>query len=271
MRYLISLCFLVGMFTNVDGIDNYKAGARPLALSDAYVSISDFWSVFHNQAGIAGIKQVTSGVFYESRFNLKELSSVSMAVILPTGRGNFALDFLQFGKGVYKEEKIGLSFAKKLSGSISAGIQLDYFVLTLPENERAKGFATFEAGFIHTAGEKLSLGIHLFNPVKGGIQYPAGKEKMPVSLRIGGQYLFSETLMSCLEFESEEGFPPVIKTGFEYQPVESVAFRFGCSGKPFSYTGGVGYRTGRLSTDIGFSYHENLSVTPSVSIHYQFR
>ena len=178
MRQVILLFFLLGLNLHSAGIEYYRAGARPLALSDAYVSVSDIWSSFYNQAGIAGIDRLDAGIFYESPFLLKELSNMAGSILLPTKTGTFALSFTQFGKKSYKEKKLGLAFGKQLGKKLKAGIQFDYFSMTLPENDRAFGFTTFEGGVIFTPIREFTLGAHAFNPVNAGIRYEEGMEKI---------------------------------------------------------------------------------------------
>ena len=271
MRYLLFVIFIAGFFIRSAGIDNFRAGGRSLALSDASVSFSDLWSTFNNQAGTSGPEYITAGVFYKSGFFLKELSTIAGAFILPVKSGNFSLSFIQFGRNSYKEEKIGLAFAKKLGNQFRAGIQFDYFMLYLPENERVKGFATFEGGIIYAPEDHLAIGMHLFNPVGAGIQYLTGKESVPATFRLGGHYRFNESLMVCLEGEKRPVQPVSLRTGIEYVFLDALSVRFGMSGNPFRYTAGIGYRTGKLLVDIGFSYHNSLGMTPSVSLQYSFR
>ncbi|TNF42055.1 MAG: hypothetical protein EP310_06465 [Bacteroidetes bacterium] len=197
-----------------------------------------------------------------------ELSRVAGSLVIPVKAGNFGVSFSQFGKGTYKEHKIGLAFAKSLTKKISAAIQLDYLSERFPENERAAGFATFEAGIVYAATEELFLGAHIFNPIQGGIKTPEGIQKMPAAFRIGGHYQFPK--MVLLIFETEKNFenPLLFKSGLEFSPVKNLALRFGVSGKPVAYTTGIGFRTGKITTDIGFGYHGNLGLTPSVSVQF---
>jgi len=250
-------------------IENHLAGARALGLSNAFVSFTDTWSTFHNQAGIVGLSTFTAGVFYESQFQIKELSLAAGSIIIPAGAGNFGISFSQFGKGTFKENKFGLAFAKQLGDKFSAGIQLDYLAQTFPENERSKGFATFEGGIIYEPVENLFLGGHVFNPILGGIDSPAGKFTMPAVFRLGGHYRFDKSVLLTMEAEKDTENPFILKTGIEYLPVENLALRVGVSGKPVRFTAGMGYRTGKLSADFGFSYHGNLGVTPSVSVQFR--
>jgi len=147
-KYVILILYLF-LFCGNASSENLSGGARPLALSNAYVAVSDIWSAFHNQAGIAGIKTITGGVFYTSRFGIKELAQMDCVLILPVSRGTFGLSYARFGTGTFRDTKLGLAFAKKLGRKIDAGIQFDYFALHIPENKNAATSITFEGGILY--------------------------------------------------------------------------------------------------------------------------
>jgi hypothetical protein len=261
---LVGIVFSFGL--TVKALENHPAGARSLALSHASVSFTDVWGTFHNQAGIAGLDGFSAGFFYESRFGVDLLSLSAGSVVLPVGEGAFGLSFFQFGSGLFKENKYALAYARRFSEKWSAGIQLDYLSQTFPENARAKGFATVEGGVLFQPTENLHLGAHVFNPVKGGFDAPGGKVEMPVVFRAGGHYRFDEMVLIAFEAEKDSQNLALLKSGIEFLPVENLTLRFGVSGKPFKYTAGVGYKTGNLSADLGFGYHGNLGITPSISV-----
>lgn len=264
-RIFLIVSFLIPWLSSFS-IENHPIGARPGALSNAYVSISDVWSVFHNQAGIAGSQKISIGFFYQSRFMIEELSLTAGSVIVPVNRGVFGISFSQFGKGSFKENKYALAYALPISEKLNAAIQLDYFTQQLPENKRSKGFATFEAGIIYDPIKKLSLGAHIFNPENAGIETLQGKEKTPMIFRLGGHYQFDDFVMVIIEAQKSSDVKTIIKSGIEFSPASNLALRFGVSGKPLNYTAGIGYTVGKLTTDISFGYHGNLGVTPSISI-----
>jgi len=263
---LLTGILLLLFIQNINAAENYPAGARALALSNALVSISDTWSTFHNQAGLAGMGNFSAGFFYESHFMVDELSHVAGSLVIPVKAGTFGISFSQFGKGTYKEHKVGLAFAKKLTKKLSAAIQLDYLSEMYPENKSATGFATFEAGAVFAATNNLFFGAHIFNPIQGGIKTPEGLQKMPAVLSVGGHYQFQKMVLLILETEKDTKNPLVVRSGLEFSPVKNFVLRFGVSGKPVSYSAGIGFQTGKITTDIGFGYHENLGVTPAVSI-----
>jgi hypothetical protein len=268
-RPFLTLVFYFIGFSTLTAQENHPKGARSLALSHAYVSISDSWSTFHNQAGLAGLNHISTSVFYESKFGIEELSLSAGSLALPLQSGTFGINFSQFGKGTFKENKFGLAFAKKLSDKLHAGIQLDYFSMRFPENSNRFGFATFEAGLIYSPDKKLFLGAHIFNPISNGIKTTFGKQKSPFIFRLGGHFQFSEMLMAIFETQKNTDYPILIKSGLEFSPVNNLALRFGVSGKPINYTCGLGYKFKNISTDFGFAYHGSLGLTPAVSIQFE--
>ena len=225
-KLLIIFVFFIGGCAHVFSVENYPAGARSLGLSQAFVSFSDVWSTFHNQAGLAGIKNTSAAIFYESRFLIDELSFASGTLVLPVKTGTFGLSFYQFGKGSFKENKAGLAFAKQLSGKISAGIQLDFFSYRFPENERSKGTATFEAGIIYNPVERLFLGVHVFNPVFSTIKSDAKTLIIPATIRIGGHFQFYESGIFTVETEKGLNQSVLVKSGIEFSPVKNLALRW---------------------------------------------
>lgn len=248
---------------------NYTGGARAIALSNAFVSVSDTWSTFHNQATLAQLQDLSVGVFYESKYGIDEFALAASSIVLPTKAGTFGLSFYQFGKGTFKEHKLGFAFAKKLSERFNAAVQFDYFTQRMPENADAFSFVTFEIGAIYQPTEQITLGAHSYNPVKNGYNYPEEKIKLPTIYRLGAHYSFDKHILISIETQKESDRDVVMKSGLEFMPLQNLALRFGISGRPVQYTAGLGYRFKNISTDIAFSYHGNLGFTPSVSIQYQ--
>lgn len=269
MKLTCRILFLIFFgLTKLSAAENYPAGARSVALSNASVSLTDTWSTFHNQSTLALLGDFSAGVFYESRFMVDELSLAAATAVLPIRSGTFGLSFYQFGKETYKTNKVGLAFAKRLTQNLSAAVQFDYFSQRFPENDGANGFATFECGVHYRVNNELVLGAHVFNPVRNGTATTRGKQKMPAIFRIGGHYRFSDPVVLSFETQKNSGKPAVVKTGLEFWPVRNLALRFGLSGRPVQYTAGIGYRFGKVATDFAFSYHGNLGITPSVSIQF---
>ncbi len=262
------LLFLLVLRIPVLASDNYPVGARATALSNAFVSVSDVWSTFHNQATLPGIENVSAGIFYESRFLVDELSLAAGTFVFPIAGSTAGLSFYQLGKGTFKESKFGLAYSKQLSSRLSAGVQLDYFLNHFPENEKAFGFATFEVGLTYQLSDELTLGAHVFNPVKNGFKTYYGKEEMPLIVRAGGHYFLADMVLLSAEYVYNSETKSQVRSALEFYLLDKLAIRMGVSGSPLKYSVGLGYKFGRISTDIAFSYHGNLGFSPSVSLHF---
>src|SRR5215212_5183908 len=93
--------FIVWLFsynTLFAGSENISAGARSSAVANASVCYGDLWSAFNNQAGLASIKKITGGVYFENRFGISELGIKSFAFALPVGESaTVALSGTYFG------------------------------------------------------------------------------------------------------------------------------------------------------------------------------
>ena len=249
-------------------VGNSRGGARALAMSDAFIAVSDAWGTFHNQAGLASIKSFAAGVHSSSRFSLKELKELAGTMVIKTQTGTFGFSYWQFGYQQYRETRLGIAYAKPLAHWIFAGIQIDYLSRLLPENSKAGGFPAIEGGIIIKAGEKLNLGAHIFNPVNLTKFTRTSQFKVPLIVRTGVAFSVSQMLLITAEMEKRPEEKMTIKSGLEYVPIENLTLRFGVSGNPFTYTAGMGYTVNKITTNIAIQYQGNLGLTPGISINY---
>lgn len=267
----IILLACLSLIASLASSQNYPGGARSIALSNAFISIPDTWSTFHNQATLAQLKSFSGGVYYESKYGIDEFSLAASSVVLPLKNGACGISFYQFGEGSFKQNKFGFAYARQLSARISAAIQFDYFTQRMPENAESFSFLTFEIGATYQLTKELTVGAHTFNPVKNGYNYPKEKITLPIISRLGAHYTFNEHILVSFETQKESGGKAAVRSGLEFMPVQHLALRFGISGRPVQYTAGFGYAFKNISTDFAFSYHGNLGFTPSVSIQYHLK
>lgn len=263
-KYILPILFWG--FINSVFAQKHQTGARPAALSNAFVSVSDSWSTFHNQATLAKQKQISGGIFYESRFLIIEFSEKAGTLVFPIKSLVSGISFYQFGENSFKEYMVGFALAKQLSHRLNIALQFDYFASRLPENSKTFNFITFEAGISYQLTQQITLGSHIFNPVKNGFDMPNGKQESPFIIRLGGNYQFEDYILVCFETEKETDNNFIVRTGLEFMPLTNLAVRLGVCGKPVQFSGGLGYRYKNISTDIAVCYHRYLGATPSISI-----
>jgi len=259
---------MFGPLTKAGAFENRLPGARSVALSQAVVALPGIEGLFHNQAALSFQQNFAGSLFYESRFGLKELSLMAAGLAWPAGGGVFGSSFTQFGTGAYRENKIGLAYAKRLGNLLAASLQFDWVLETLPENRRPQQAVTFEGGLLIGNPDKLLAGVHLFNPLGVSLETPAGKRRIPAAIRSGVTWFTSKSLLWCAEVQKTSSFPALFKAGLEFSPLKRINFRAGISSPPFAATAGVGFSFGSFTFDLGFSHHGNLGVSPSASLHF---
>jgi hypothetical protein len=269
-KRLLIICLFFGHITYA--ADNYPVGSRSASVANASVTYGDVWSTFHNQAGLAFLKNASAGTYFENRFLISELGLRSLAVGVPTSKsGTFGLSVTLFGYTTYNEKKAGLSYAKKLGDKIAAGVQLDYLnTFFNDEFYGSRTSFTVEGGIIAEPINNLKIGVHIFNPGKAKVaEY--GDERIPTIMRFGTSYKFSEKVLLSTEIEKDVDYNNVFKAGLEYHPIEILYLRSGISSNPSLVCFGFGLKLKSFIVDMATQYHQILGFSPQFSLGYEFK
>jgi len=251
------------------GGENRPSGARSAAMGNASVALSDIWSAFNNQAGVARINEAGAGFYYENRYMLKELGYKAGVFALPTKAGNLGLSFNHFGYSAYNESKIGLAFAKGFGKHIAFGVQLDYNMARLAESYGNRNFLTFEAGMLATITPKLSVGAHVYNPISAKLS-EFNDERAPVIFRLGAAYQITDKFLVTAESEKNMDAGTDVRAGLEYRIIPQLYLRGGISTNPVANSFGAGIFIGHFILDVSASYHQVLGFSPQASLSYKF-
>ena len=259
--------FFISLSFTASGSDQYRhsAGAGEAGMGYVCIMKKGFWSSFHNQASLAYINSYSFGFNYENRFSINELGTRSAGITIPAGKASIGVVYSHFGYTDFRREMTGLACGMKLSDKISAGIQVDYFSKKTSGEYSNNQFVTCETGLLVTPSENISIGIHLFNPVPNSIR----KIFLPATLRIGAGTELSRILFTGVEAEISSGSKLIIRTGFEYEAAKKLWFRGGFSTNNNSFCFGLGYLEKIVQIDIGFTTHEKLGITSSVSLIFK--
>jgi hypothetical protein len=250
--------------------ENYSVGASYTGMANSSVMLSSIWSVCHNQAGLANLKGLSAGVYYENRFFVKELSLKSAAIAVPTHSGNFALSFTYFGFSNYNETKIGLAYARDLGKFLTAGIQLGYVYTHLADIYGTKGAPVAEIGLQSEPLKDLLIGVHLYNPWRAKIA-DYQDERIPTIFRFGIGYRFASKVTLTSEIEKNLDVTTILKVGMELELVKNLFFRTGIVNHPIMNTFGMGYNFNGLQFDLSFSKHQILGYSTQASLSYTLK
>ncbi|OWY21602.1 hypothetical protein C7N43_07570 [Sphingobacteriales bacterium UPWRP_1] len=248
------------------GNDKHTVGGRQAAMGNTSVTFTDVFSVFYNQAGLAGINTVTAGVYAENRFLLKDLNFFGAAVAIPTKGGTFGLGATYFGNNLYNDRLINLAYGRKLFNTLSVGIELDYAAISVADYGTANAF-TFGLGVQYAIIPKLIAGAQVHNPLRW--QFTDFEEdRLPTVISSGIAYLPSEKVTICAEAEKNLDKPLMLKAGFEYNIVEKLSLRAGITTEPVVSSFGIGLNLGTLRIDLANSFHPVLGYSPHFGLIY---
>lgn len=240
-------------------------GSRAQALGGTSVVLDGCWSVFGNQAGLASCDRVEIGGSFQNRFLVKELSVRAGLLVVPIQNSVFAVSVYQFGKMPFRQDKLGITYARQLTGRLGVGMQFNYYRLFFSEENRGVGSVGFELGFRYQFAKRLVFGMHAVNPYKTKIQTRSGILGYPSLIKTGVLYHLSDSFSIMSEVENNLTSRSVVKTGMEYSFLNKLYLRLGIAGRPYQLSSGFGFQVKKLVVDLATSYHPYLGNSPSVS------
>ena len=267
------LLLLVVIFVNIPvySADNYLPGSRFAAMAMASVMIPDIWSVSHNQAGLAYLKEINFSVHHENKFVVPQYGLNALAFSIPTKPGSFGGSFYYFGYSKYHEIKTGLAYSKLFGEKFSAGVQINYHSVYISEHYGRSSALSVEGGIMAQPIENLFIGAHIFNPSRSKYNTPDGEEFLPVTFRLGIGYYLIDRIWIGLETQKETNFNAVWKIGLEIEAINHLFLRGGLGTDPILNTFGIGYEILGLRGDLAFSFHPQLGFTPHFTLTYSLQ
>jgi hypothetical protein len=265
--FLLCLYFHLSIYA---ANDNFAVGARSSGLSNASVTLSDGWSTFHNQAGLAYLNATVVGLHFENKYMIREFSTKAGFLAIPFKPGTIAASCRYFGNSKFYESKIGLAYGRKFSESFAVGIQIDYLQTHIAEGYGNYNAVAAEIGLMTRPLKNLFVGFHVFNPANYVKQKSLPEEKIPTIVRFGLKYSFDGKALLLFETEKDIDQKPVFKGGIEIEMLHKLFLRGGYASVFNQYSFGLGYKFKGIIADIAFSRHYILGFTPHASLGYEF-
>jgi hypothetical protein len=269
---VINLFFVISFPVYSVAIERLTAaGAREAALSQSVVALPGAFSVFHNQALLAGNKTASVGISNHQPYFIPGYNESALSVVFPVHEAVLALGISQSSLTSYTESGLGISIAKKLSSRLSAGLFFNSFFISLPEAGTHKGAFQLDGGLAYTCSEKLILGLHLRNIFHTGIETFQYNIEFPFLLTGGVSYTLSETILVSGETLFEEDYGFASRYGTELSLTDKFRIRGGIATNPFQHSLGFGYIWKVFCIDFAMVHHELLGYSPLFSLNFQFR
>jgi hypothetical protein len=244
-------------------------GGREAGIGFASVSLAGPWSVFNNQAGLAWEKKFSAGAGIGNHFLLKEMSMKALCGVFPTRHGSAGFSLSHYGFSLYNELTIGLSYGLPLARNFSLGAGIRYLRVSIGGDYGSKNTGTCEVGLQYRATDKVTLGVHIYNPIAVKLSKNPS-ERLPVIFRLGISWLVLREFLLAAEVETGVPHSPRCKAGVEYHFVKPVYIRAGFITSPGQFTFGLGLELSKVKLDFASSYQAELGYSPQGSLIYIF-
>jgi hypothetical protein len=268
-KILLSLLIITGLNKLSSQSLRYSLAQPYISLSAYSVQQNDPLSFTGNQAALAKVKRPGVGVFGERRFMLKETSVYTMAASLPTRLGSFGIRINYAGFKNFKENKLGLAYARTLGKLVDVGVQFNYYGYNIPSFGKASAI-NFEIGAMFHLTDKLNAGIHVYNPV-GGKLGKNKEEKLAACYKAGLGYDASDRFFISGEIIKEEDKPVNVIAGLQYRFAKQFFAKAGFISESTTAYAGAGVAWKNLRLDISSSYHPQLGLSPGILLIVDFK
>lgn len=243
----------------------FTGGAHSLSMADCGTMFQGISSIYSNPAGLATIEDLAVDVGYNRRYNLEDLSTISLGGAKKVGAGVFGLSIAKYGSSVYSESKIGLSYGRKLSDNLSIGGGFNMLAYSIDQYGSTNVF-TFELGVQSKLTDELYLGAYVFSP---SVVSLTEDREVPTRYSMGLKYLASKKASIYLDITKTINRDPEFKLAVDYKMIDAFSFRIGGNivqesvhfGPAYTMNNGIGIYG-------GYSFDNRLGHSAAISISY---
>jgi hypothetical protein len=266
-KFLFAILIIIGNSFLLTGQSSFfsAGGAHTMALADNGTMFQGISAIYTNPAGLASVDSFSLDVGYSQRYNLSELSTVSLGGAKNIGSGVIGVSVSRFGYSAYSESKIGLSYARKLFTNLSIGAGFDMLSYSLDQYGKTNKF-TIELGVQSKINKNLSIGAYVFSP---GIVSLADDREVPSRYSMGLKYKASSKADIYLDISKTINRDPEFKFAVDYRLVKSFSFRIGGNvTKESIHFGPAYFGENGISIFGGYTFDNRLGHSAGLSISY---
>lgn len=246
------------------------AGARYGALSSTGIADNSVWQGLLNPAGIITDEESwQAGASYVNRFTLSELSSRDLVASIKVGKGRFGLVVHSFGYDAFTQNQFSGTYAMKLSEKLRAGVQLNYFNISIAEGFGNYSAVTANLGLQYDFSDKVSVGLMIKNPNRSQLSTEVMQQYVQSVISGGLKYKLADNLTMLADVSKDLDLDPNLSVALEYSPLEEWYLRGGVSTLDRGLSFGFGYKPAKWSVDLASLYHQVLGFSPMISFTYR--
>ena len=276
MKYLLILSIFILSALNNKSTAQFSSielyGTKSNGLGSISTTFNDINSAYTNQAGLTNIKGLATNISYGNRFSILGLGELNFAIAKNFNKyGTLAVSIKKFGLSEFNEIQLGTAYAMKLSKSVSIGLQINLFNISI-EDYGNKSMASFETGVLYELTKTISIGFHVSNPFP--INF-LNTTNLPTIASIGLKYKISDYLIYYGEISKHFNYDFFIKSGIEYAPIKAFAIYLGFKNnlKDYAdYSMGIMYEIdNKIKFEISTLWNFTLGMSPSVGLTYDLQ
>lgn len=267
VSWIIGIWIILGVYTGYgQSTHAFSGGASQLSTGFMTNNLPGVQAVYGNPASVNEIRKFAIDVGYIRRFNLAELSVVSLAGAYKTDFGTVGVRVNRFGFEAYSEMLSALTYSRKLYDNLSIGVGFDMLTYNAGTYGSTTKF-TFDVGLQAKLGSDVYIAAHAFNPLEVEIT-PSGT--VPGTLSLGVAYEAGGKATVAAEVLKRTDRPIEAKIAAAYDVLDNLSLHLAAQVNNSAIYFGVAYGFYEHSRVIGaYSYDNRLGSSPAVSLQYQ--
>ena len=252
-----------------------EGGARGLAMGRVGVALGgQTWG----QANPATWATAARGLGVEASqaYGLEGLRIAGASASVPLALGTLAASGRTYGADGYAETRILAGFAREVplssARTLALGLAVGYDGVSI-DDFGSKGSLHLSVGVqgdvVPTvrAGFALRNALGFFDDTEADLTRPLGS--VP-SVAAGLAFRPSDRALLALDLDQNLDGDLSVRAGLEARVVQPLALRAGVGTGPTTFSAGVGVYAGPLAADLAVEHHEDLGLTPAVSLQIGF-
>ncbi len=244
--------------------ERLTAGAEPLGLNNSITAFPySEYPVYYNPANLVYHQTSKITLNYRTFYGISDLRQADVSGIHPVGPIHIGWGVHYYGNKLYRETQILLAGSRQINESISLGLGVSLFYLSV------SGY-----GQASTLGINLSVSTKISDKLYSGAMFcnlnqpTLGhyEEPLPQSFDMGLCYLPDDDLFFTIDFNKESRFKPDIRCGAGYRPFSAIILRVGIEDRIESFSMGFGLKLTKFRFDYAVIVHPVLDPSHIISV-----
>lgn len=246
-------------------------GARAEALANSTGASINFWNIKHNPSTVVFLDEISFGIDIKNNFMIKELTTATLAFMLPVNKlGTFSFYYQHYGYSGFNQNKLAISYSKKISKFSSASIQINDNIQTITSSEESK-YTEHLIGFNIGLFTKLNDYINLasYYNFEKNINLDNENSKQELALALSWLPISELNIFSEISLKTNSNLS--LRGGVEYKILNKIIARIGISSEPLNLSLGIGILFKNIIIDISATHNQYLGTGSNFSGNYIFR